>query len=76
MAGNVEEWCADAIDGRRDLGTIRNNPNRLVGDWGAGHVFRGGSFLTPRRACRTTCRRGAPDDRDALDVGFRPALGS
>lgn len=77
MAGNAGEWVQDVFDPAGYLKNVQHNP--LSAAKGPGHVFRGGSYLSPDTELKTTfrgnaadakSRRGcAPDDRPI--IGFR-----
>jgi formylglycine-generating enzyme required for sulfatase activity len=72
MHGNVFEWCSDwwsfKLPGGRDPEVALEAADRAF------HVFRGGSWTTPAKSCRSANRiANAPSAR--LDrVGFRVAL--
>lgn len=72
MAGNVEEWTADYYADRydaRDEGTVdpKGPPT------GFAHVLRGGGWLSPRNASRTTARSWGSSEERGANVGFRCA---
>jgi formylglycine-generating enzyme required for sulfatase activity len=54
MSGNVWEWAKDKYSGAAYSSHSRNNP--VYAGRGAGHVFRGGSWLYNPRGVRTTFR--------------------
>jgi formylglycine-generating enzyme len=64
MAGNVEEWVADFYAPY----TVRSGARS-----GASHVLRGGSYLLPPSAARTTARSAGSALEAGPSVGFRCA---
>jgi formylglycine-generating enzyme required for sulfatase activity len=72
MLGNVGEWTADAWHDRY-AGAPVDGSVWDDGEAGAERVFRGGSWSSRARICRSACRdRLLPDLRDFY-LGFRPA---
>ena len=76
MHGNVAEWCADAaepgIDDTIVTASIGNrNPVSVLGSLA---VYRGGSFSSKGKDCRTAARAGLPSNQSSPLIGFRPAL--
>ncbi|MFK8162326.1 MAG: formylglycine-generating enzyme family protein [Lewinella sp.] len=78
LSGNVEEWCADAYDGkiyreRQERGSTdpaaikatKDRPNR---------VLRGGSWIYSAQFCRLSYRNGDDPEYRSINIGFRLVL--
>jgi formylglycine-generating enzyme required for sulfatase activity len=72
LHGNVREWCEDSwhgsYEGAPDDGSARQDagsPER---------VLRGGSWVYPARACRSSFRSWSVPICRFYDIGFRPAF--
>jgi formylglycine-generating enzyme required for sulfatase activity len=59
LAGNVSEWCADAVD------------TKLGSDSHVGRVVRGGNWEFPRDRARSGHRNWSPPELRELNLGFR-----
>lgn len=66
MAGNVSEWCQEALDAPMEGSSWQ--------EWDPGRVHRGGSYDYPSRACRSSHRGGTDPQRAYPDLGLRAAL--
>jgi sulfatase modifying factor 1 len=75
MAGNAGEWVQDVFDPAGYLKNAQHNP--LSAAMGPGHVFRGGSYLSPETELKTTFRGNAADakSRRGCGPGDRPIIG-
>ena len=80
VAGNVDEWCADAIDALPEeplAGAAAEGvpyAMDLLRQGGSQRSYRGGNFRSPPEACRCAARALAPPATARDDLGFRPAL--
>jgi formylglycine-generating enzyme required for sulfatase activity len=75
MAGNAAEWVQDIFD-QAALSTV-SQQNPILSGKGPGHVFRGGSYLSPDPELRTTARGNASHEslrKGCLSEG-RPVIG-
>ncbi|MFQ5412236.1 MAG: SUMF1/EgtB/PvdO family nonheme iron enzyme, partial [Phycisphaerae bacterium] len=73
VAGNVAEWCLDAL-GDYTLPVRPGNGRREAGRGLATHrVIRGGSFESTAEEARSAKRAGAPPESRRNDLGVRPA---
>jgi formylglycine-generating enzyme required for sulfatase activity len=70
MHGNVWEWCSDWY-GDYSSGSSSDPTGATTGDF---RVFRGGSWLSVARGCRSAYRAGYSPDFRGRRLGFRPAL--
>ncbi|MDK3156618.1 formylglycine-generating enzyme family protein [Kamptonema cortianum] len=66
MAGNVWEWCKDALGDYKS--SAQTNPCPSAG---AQRVVRGGSWRSKANSLRTTARLGQMPSYFANDIGFR-----
>ena len=74
MLGNVWEWCWDAYDKDYYKQSPRDDPTGPDAAGAAYRVFRGGSWDSNPRFCRSANRHWfTPGDR-SYDLGFRLAL--
>jgi formylglycine-generating enzyme required for sulfatase activity/tetratricopeptide (TPR) repeat protein len=75
LAGNVDEWCADAADGDRRVANASADgavePLLLDGEQ---RLVRGGSYRSPAADCRCAARRALPPETAADWLGFRVVL--
>ena len=70
MTGNVLEWCHDCYG----IYSSSSQTNPTGATSGSLRVFRGGSWSSTARYCRSSCRRdNAPDDR-GYGLGLRLVL--
>jgi hypothetical protein len=83
MAGNVAEWCADAVREMRDTTESGLLWEEVRKPFRGGEepsyesikrIARGGSFQDSRAFARTTCRCSYPPDHKSASVGFRIAM--
>lgn len=75
MAGNAAEWVQDTFDPSAYCAVSQQNP--CFSTKGSGHVFRGGSYLSPDHELLTTARGNASNDylrKGCLGEG-RPVIG-
>jgi formylglycine-generating enzyme len=69
MHGNLSEWCQDWYDRGYYAISPLNDPQGP--SQGSERVYRGGSWFSPPRDCRSAVRKGlSPSDR-VSDLGFR-----
>jgi formylglycine-generating enzyme required for sulfatase activity len=68
MAGNVEEWTADFY--------VEVRTSAVPPRTGASHVLRGGGWMSPPSAARTTSRDWGSELEAGPNVGFRCARGA
>jgi formylglycine-generating enzyme required for sulfatase activity len=75
LAGNVDEWCADAADGDRMVANASADGavEPLLQD-GEQRLVRGGSYRSPAADCRCAARRALPPETAADWLGFRVVL--
>ncbi|MEI8121848.1 MAG: SUMF1/EgtB/PvdO family nonheme iron enzyme [bacterium] len=75
MAGNAAEWVQDVFGPAAYCSVSQQNPCHLSA--GSGHVFRGGSYMSPDPELRVTERGNASNDnlRKGCLPGGRPAIG-
>ena len=75
MGGNAAEWVQDWYDPAIYAVMPQKNPRGPAS--GLGHVFRGGSYVSPDADLRTTARGNANTDilRRGCHVDGRPAIG-
>ena len=71
MSGNIAEWCQDWYEEEYYRHSPVNNPEGP--DTGTFRVVRGGSCISPSRACRITYRGNALPDFSKYTIGFRLA---
>jgi serine/threonine-protein kinase len=72
MAGNVRQWCDDFFEGLAYQRYAAGDDTPPAS--GAKQVYRGGSWESPARFCRSSYRYGgAPETHDDL-TGFRVVL--
>jgi len=76
MAGNAMEWCADAYATDFYARAVRAPANPLNADGGALRAVRGGSWMDPIGALRTTARQGTLAELCDRTLGFRCARSS
>jgi formylglycine-generating enzyme required for sulfatase activity len=75
LAGNVDEWCADAVDPGRVLASLRLAAAvEPLGTSGTHGVVRGGNHRSPAADCRCAARTVLPRDASLATLGFRVAL--
>jgi formylglycine-generating enzyme required for sulfatase activity len=76
LAGNVAEWCADAVDGEDTITTPPAADGALepLSTIGERRVVRGGSFRSPAADLRCAARHSLPPTDSSSELGFRPAL--
>ena len=67
MHGNVSEWCGDLYRPYTNAET-RDRTGPISGK---ACVFRGGSWRSPPKRCRSASRRRRPPDSRCSDLGFR-----
>ena len=75
MAGNAAEWVQDVFSPTAYCSVSQQNPCSLSA--GSGHVYRGGSYMSPDPELRVTERGNASTDnlRKGCLSGGRPAIG-
>ncbi len=71
MHGNVSEWCTDWWDADNYASSSVNDSVGL--DAGSARVYRGGSWSSTARGCRSAHRGGALPAYRGDDLGFRLA---
>ncbi|MFK7990869.1 MAG: bifunctional serine/threonine-protein kinase/formylglycine-generating enzyme family protein [Sandaracinaceae bacterium] len=69
MAGNVREWCAEAVGEPRARARLDSGTRALDAD--ELRVAAGGSYRQPLDACQVTSRVGLRPEAGYPDVGFR-----
>jgi formylglycine-generating enzyme required for sulfatase activity len=73
MHGNVWEWCWDGYE----ADCYKKSPAAAADPLGplqaAGRVYRGGSWVSSRRGCRSASRYGYTPDFRINDLGIRVA---
>jgi formylglycine-generating enzyme required for sulfatase activity len=72
MHGNVRQWCADWYDSSYYRSSPRQGPKGPAA--GTRRVWRGGSWLTDARLCRSAYRFGDEPTFRHASFGFRVAL--
>jgi formylglycine-generating enzyme required for sulfatase activity len=70
MHGNVAEWCRDGYSGSYPPGTV----DPFKGATGSYRVYRGGSWFSNGKFCRSAERNGLNAGDTSDDLGFRLAL--
>ena len=73
VIGNVFEFCRDPY-ARYLLPTMEGDGARILGADVPSHPVRGGSFLLPAKAARSSNRDGVRPTFHDFNTGFRPAL--
>ena len=76
LAGNVDEWCADAATGEAEVTTFTyvDDVQEPLSEIGLHRVVRGGNFRSPAADCRCAARTAASPDTVRDSLGFRIAL--
>ena len=76
MHGNVWEWCLDHAEWKDGVttDTYVDDVTDPVCTEGSQRVFRGGSWLSRGRRCRSAYRYASPPDYRDSDLGFRACL--